>query len=163
MSLNRRFQALAICIPLSFIPTPSSALESRLLAQTQDIPRVEILSHKIVGHSSGIPVKIDLARTIGGPNSKLKVTVKFGNDFVRNFSLPLKTIPQLDLSSASYFARSGGKRIVVIRMRFSTKKDCFVNDDGRDQLAITFEDGRNPEVHTISYVDCEPQLDFLQN
>lgn len=64
----------------------------------------------------------------------------------------------LDLSTLTMNARRAGDgAIFKLNLKYGAPRDgCFLNDDGRNLLSVTFRPGTPPVAFETTYEGCEP-------
>lgn len=158
----RTIFALEIGLLIFNFPAALIAQERRILAHNQDVSPIEINSYRVYGNKSGENIDIQLNLKKNQSDQNLIVIASYGNNFTTNISIPVAQLNNLDFTSANFFARNGEKKILTIEIKYGEKNNCFINDDGRSRLTITFEEGEPDDVSTVNYIDCEPQMRTLQ-
>lgn len=161
MPIKSRMQAAGLCALFLFTPARASA-ENRFLFHTQEMPRVQIESSKIVGSVRGGSVEINIYKQDLNTDSKIVISALMNEHSLGEYSEKLSSFSGLDLSSTSYFADQD-RGSIKIEIRFSEERECFVNDDGRDRLVVTFGAEQAPEAYMISYDNCEPEVRSIES
>jgi len=157
MSIRYQIWAIALCALMALTPTSASAAEGQFLFHTQETPTVQIEKNTVVGNVADQVIEVEMSTVGTGLESKFLISAAIGGAVLGQHSIDLRRLPNLDLGSASYYAKPE-TRTIKVELRYSDERDCFVNDDGRDRLVILFEQGNAPQDYTITYDGCEPTV-----
>jgi hypothetical protein len=146
---------------LALIAAPAAASEKYLVHVMERWSRIDL--SRIEGGAEGEPVSVTVERTEREGRPALKIEASSSGDSFEPVTLMVDRFSELDLSSAQVFVRSERNgRGVMLELRTSEARDCFINDDGRDRLDVVFSTTEGTRAYRISYENCEVSHEELE-
>jgi hypothetical protein len=87
--------------------------------------------------------------------ASLRIDVSVDGTKFGVYSIPLSKLPFLDIESTHVSMKDTDKPMILVQIRFSKPRDCYVNDDGRDRLTAVFQKGEPTRFYVINYEGCK--------
>lgn len=102
---------------------------------------------------SGASYIIILSRSGSG----VVVQITLRDQVIGNVRLPSDQFPNLDIRSMDFRAEtSSDSTAFILSLKYGDERMCFVNDDGRDRIRLSFSDRGAPLYNVLTFQDCEP-------
>lgn len=150
---------LFIIIHLYYSPV-AIAQDERVLFSVNENDPVEIRATSVHGFLEGRSVQVDLSTD--HRNQTFQATGLLDDEIIGSVSIDLALLVDLDLSSVDYFGNVD-EGLVEIELRYGEENNCFVNDDGRSRVTVSFFRSEQPATSITTYMNCDPVFSNLES
>lgn len=151
MQLGRLCRFIPILAALSLASGASAQQGDTILVDSHPTPPLALKKVVLVGED-----REDQSFTVivRGSHRSATITAVLKKRRLGQLNLPSDKFPNVDLYTAVVESRRPNE--LIVRLKFGqTRPTCYLNDDGRSEVAIYFSPGVQPKVYPTVYETCD--------